>query len=389
MLPPVRAVLLAGEPRRRTPCLTLVRVVRRLHRIRRIRAKNDLACLAQGPWRPTQSTSRRPSARVQRPPPEHRARSRRTPRRRRAVTPHRRRPHPAGPPHPAARPRRRAGGRRRRDPRRAEGHPAMSADQPYTYRSGEVGAPTSPPTRASLTAASTSRPARQTALAPAGPTEPGQVLAGDAARPARHRRQGGATVTRPLPRGNRPGARPRPRTTPWGSAPGAPRSGPTSRASPSEPPSACWARTRPTRWPPRRSRTPRSTRPPSCSTAPPPAWAAAGEAAHSASRSGTSTGRAGAPSGPAPPPDGAPRACLACGLGESLDWYGPVLTTALTPGRACPGLPLRRLRPAPPGDGRSWAAVPGARGHRGLGKPPLRLRAWAATGLSPRTVPWD
>ncbi|GAB3434775.1 hypothetical protein GCM10027517_03200 [Phycicoccus ginsengisoli] len=98
------------------------------------------------------------------------------------------------------------------------------------------------------------------------------------------------------------------------------------------------------------------------------------------------------PDVPTPPPDGAPPACLACGLGLSLRWYGPLTTNALTRG---PGMVTGYLCDA---CGPVYAEV-GAAGPnfleravtqaKGLDHVPPRLRAWAATGLPPREAGWD
>lgn len=99
---------------------------------------------------------------------------------------------------------------------------------------------------------------------------------------------------------------------------------------------------------------------------------------------------------PHAPPEGAPRACLACGLGLSAQWHGPVRTKALTRGPdfvegyvcpACAGA-LEAVGAVGPGfleracmeaSGREWSAAVRLPG----------LRAWVALDAEPREVPWD
>lgn len=95
---------------------------------------------------------------------------------------------------------------------------------------------------------------------------------------------------------------------------------------------------------------------------------------------------------PTPPPEGAPRACLACGQGKAVDWWGPLLTHGLVRGPSpVEGYFCDACGPHLQDEGAVGApflerAVMAA---RGLDYPPPRLRAWVATGLEPRSEPWD
>lgn len=94
------------------------------------------------------------------------------------------------------------------------------------------------------------------------------------------------------------------------------------------------------------------------------------------------------------PPDGAPPACLACGVGKSEQWHGPVRTKALTrgpefvEGYVCPACADALESVGAVGPGFLEKACMEAHGHDWSEAVRLPgLQAWVATGLPPGE-PW-